>query len=121
MCPPCWIGRQVFIGAGAVIGPDAIIEDGAFLEARASVANSVIGKDTFVGKFAEIEGSLAWGDTLVHLQSGCTTKVPDRFVLCALRQNRAAHKARMLTRLTDLFGKAEVHLLWKYLLLDKEG
>ena len=119
--PPCWIGRHVFVGAGAVVGPAAIIEDGAFLEARASVANSIIGKDTFVGKFAEIEGSLAWGDTLVHLQSGCTTKVPDRFVLCALRQNRAAHKARMLTRLAELFGKAEVHLFWKYLLLDKEG
>ncbi len=118
---PCWIGKHVFIGARAVVGPDAIIEDGVFLEAGSSVTNGVIGKDTFVGQFAEIAGSFASGDTLVHLQSGSTTKVPDRFLLCALRQNRAAQKAGMLARLGELCSKTEGHLLWKHLLLNKES
>jgi len=118
---PCWIGKHAFIGARAVVGPNAIVEDGVFVEAGASVTNSIIGKDTFVGQFAELEGSFAWGNTLVHLESGSTTKVPDRFLLCALRQSRGAQKAGLLSRLGELCGKSEGHLLWKHLLLNKEG
>ena len=83
--------------------------------------STTAGKDTFVGQFAELAGSFASGDTLVHLQSGSTTKVPDRFLLCALRQNRAAQKAGMLARLGELCNKTEGHLLWKHLLLNKES
>jgi len=118
---PCWVGKNVFIGSNAVIGPNAIIEDGVFIETRASVSNSVIGKDTFVGQGAEIAESFARGDTLVNLESGSVIKVPDRFLLCALRQNRTAQKAGVLSRLGELCGKTEGELLWKHLLLNKEG
>jgi NDP-sugar pyrophosphorylase family protein len=118
---PCWIGQHVFTGANAVIGPNAIIENGAFIEAGASVSNAVIGRNTFVGQFAEIANSFACGNTLVDIESGSAIKVPDRFLLCALRQNRAAQKPGILSRLGELCGKPEGQLLWKHLLIDKEG
>ena len=74
-----------------------------------------------VPQFAEIEGSFASGNTLVNLESGSAINVPDRFLLCALRQNRPAHRAGVLSRLGELYGKTEAHLLWKHLLLNKEG
>jgi NDP-sugar pyrophosphorylase family protein len=117
---PCWIGKNVFIGPGATVGPDAIIEDGVFLEAGATVIGGAVGPDTFVGQLAEIKGSLAAGDTLVNLESGSTIKVPDRFLMCALREHRRAEKAGRLARLGEVYGKTEGHLLWKHLLLNTE-
>jgi hypothetical protein len=58
---------------------------------------------------------------LVNLESGTAVKIPDRFLLCALRQSRTAQRAGVLSRLGELCGKAEGHLLWKHLLLNKEG
>ncbi len=117
---PCWIGKNVFIGSRAIIGPHAIVEDGAFVEPGAVVANSLIGKDTFVGQFANIEESLALGDTLVHLESGSHTRVPDRFLLCALRQTRTAQRVGMFARLSELCN-TEAQWIWKNLLLNRES
>ena len=100
----CWIGKNVIIGDKAVIGPNAIIEDGTFIEAGATVTNSVVGKDTFVGQLTEINGSFACGNTLVNLESGGTIEVPDKFVLCALRQSRAAQKDELIRHLYRAAG-----------------
>jgi NDP-sugar pyrophosphorylase family protein len=118
---PCWIGKHVFIGANAIIGPNAVIEDEVFIEPGASVTNAVIGGQTFVGQFAEIANSFAYGDTLVDIESGSAIKVPDRFLLCSLRHNRTARKAGILSRLGELCGKPDSQMLWKHLLLNKEG
>ena len=118
---PCWIGKNAIIGNGAVIGPNAIIEDGALVDTGATVTHSAIGKDTYVGQLTEINGSFACGNKLVNLETDCTTQVPDRFVLCALRQSRAAQKAGLLARLADFCGRGEGNLLWKHLLMNKEG
>ena len=117
---PCWIGKNVFVGPRAILGPDAVIEDGVFIEPGAVIANSIIGKDTFVGQFANIERSLALGDTLVQLESGSHTRVPDRFLLCALRQARPAQRAGMFARLTELCN-TEAQWIWKNLLLNRES
>jgi NDP-sugar pyrophosphorylase family protein len=117
---PCWIGKNVFIGARAIIGPNAIIEDGAFIEPGAVIAGSVIGKDTFVGQFANIEGTMALGNALVHLESGSHTRVPDRFLLCALRQARPAQRTGMFARLSELCN-TEAQWIWKNLLLNRES
>jgi len=117
---PCWVGRHVYVGDGAVIGPNAIVENGSFIEEQAEVAQSWVGSDTFVGKLARLGESFAWGGTLVNWRSACTTEVPDPFLLCALRhrgaQGRAAH---MLARISELFArnKDEAVLLWRNSLL----
>lgn len=102
---PCWIGRHVFVGARTVVGPRAIVEDGAFLEPEAEVSHSVIGPDTFVGKLARIVDSVAWGDMLINWRSGSLTKVPDPFLLCALRQQRKSRTAGWLARLAELYAR----------------
>jgi NDP-sugar pyrophosphorylase family protein len=123
LVPPCWVGKHVFVGRGAVVGPNVILEDGAFVEPAAEIVGSCIGMDTFVGQFARIIDSIAHGDTLINWHSGCATKVPDPFLLCALREPRRGRTASWLGKLAALYvrNKDDVSVLWKHLLLRKEG
>ena len=118
--PPCWLGKNVFVGPGAVVGPEAVIENGAFIDRTAMVSHGIVGPDTFIGRFTEITGVFAWGDTLVQLDTGCAVKVADPFLMCALRRPRAPQlqPAGFLTRLLELCSrnKTDAHLLWKQFL-----
>ena len=119
---PCWVGRHAFVGARAVVGPDAILEDGTFLEPAAEVVESCIGMDTFVGQFARIRNAIASRDLLINCHTGCVTKVPDPFLLCALRAPRR-RIPRWRAKLTTLYAhnKEEASLLLKHLFLKKQG
>lgn len=120
---PCWVGNHVFVGAGAVLGPGTIIEDGAFLEPGVEIVESVIGPDTFVGSLARVSDSFAWGQHLVNWKLGSTTLVPDSFLLCALRPPRRYRTRGWLARLAQQYAKnkEEAFLAWKHLLLHKGG
>jgi NDP-sugar pyrophosphorylase family protein len=120
---PCWIGQHVFIGEGAMVGPGTIVEDGSFVEPGAELAESWVGPDTFVGQLARIRNSLAWGGSLVNWQNNSAAQVADRFLLCALRQPRRQRTLGWLGKLSDVYtrNKGEVGMLWKQLLLHKEG
>jgi NDP-sugar pyrophosphorylase family protein len=120
---PCWLGKNVYVGAGASVGPMTIVEAGSFIESGALVSNSFVGPDTFVGKFAELSESFAQGDTLVNLRTGSVAKVPDNFLLSALRQPRPPQSARLLDRMADLCSRhlTEVQLLWKNFVMKKES
>jgi NDP-sugar pyrophosphorylase family protein len=85
---PCWIGEDVHIGKEAVIGPNAILENGVVVEAHTEIAGSWIGPETYVGELIRINDSLAWGSTLIDWQTSSCTVVPDEFLLCPLKQNR---------------------------------
>lgn len=87
---PSWIGENVHIGPGAVIGPWAILENGALVESDTEIAGSVIGPDTFVGKFTEVRRSIAWGSTLVNWKLDSCIKVSDAFLICSLGRHRSA-------------------------------
>jgi carbonic anhydrase/acetyltransferase-like protein (isoleucine patch superfamily) len=121
--PPCWIGQHVFVGAHAVVGPGAILEDGSFVEPGAELAESWVGPDTFVGQFAQIKNSLAWGSTLVNWQTGSEAQVADPFLLCAVRRSRRKRTLGWFRKLSDLYerNKTDVEMLWKHLLLHKQG
>jgi len=120
---PCWLGKNVYVGADASVGPMTIVEDGSFIESGAAVSNSFVGPDTFVGKFAELSESFAQGDTLINLRTGSVAKVPDNFLLSALRQPRPLPSGRLLDRLADLCSRnlTEVQLFWKNFLMKKES
>jgi NDP-sugar pyrophosphorylase family protein len=120
---PCWIGKNAFIGPQTVIGAGTIIEDGVFIEGASSLSHSRVGPYTFVGKCSEISGSMAEGDTLINLQSGAMVKIPDKFVLCALREPRATELTGWFARLAEICcrNKAEAQLLWKHLLINRGG
>src|ERR1043166_870702 len=81
---PCWLGDHAYVGSDSVIGPRAVLEHAAFVEGQAEISDSVIGPETFVGKFTEVGHSIAWGSTLVDWKSDSCIKVPDAFLLCSL-------------------------------------
>jgi len=60
---------------------------------------------------------------LVNLATGSVIKVPDNFVLSALRQPRPPQSARLVDRLAELCSRnlTEVQLLWKNFLMKKES
>ncbi|HSY16745.1 MAG TPA: sugar transferase [Candidatus Acidoferrales bacterium] len=87
---PCWIGDNVSIGQGAIIGPAAILENNCVVEPGAEISHGVVGTETFAGKFTEIHNSIALGNTLVNWDLGSTVKVPDDFLLCSLGRREPA-------------------------------
>jgi len=83
--PPCWLGQSVSIGPRTRVGPGAILEDGALIEEDVQITDSFVGPRTFVGRYSQIKDSIAWGDTLINWKTDSIAKVPDAFLLCALR------------------------------------
>jgi NDP-sugar pyrophosphorylase family protein len=81
---PCWIGDHVTVEADAVVGPNAILEDRAVVDAGATVSNSIVGPDTFVGRLTVVAHSLATGNLLVNWRTDSALRVPDPFLLCSL-------------------------------------
>ncbi len=100
---PCWIGKHAFVGANCVIGPNSILEDHSFVEGGAEIVNSVIGPNTFIGKLAALQQSLACGSTLVNWKSGSVAQITDAFLMCALKREANAKSAEgFLVRLMEL-------------------
>jgi hypothetical protein len=96
---PCWIGDQASVVAGAVVGPDAILEDRSVADGTARVTRSWVGPDTFVGPMTCVANSLAWGNTLIDWRTDSLLHVPDPFLLSSLASPKAAAT-------TDRFGRA---------------
>src|SRR5581483_5261079 len=85
---PCWIGDDVLIGAGAKIGPQAIVDDRVVIETGALVRHSAIAPETFVGRLVAVENSLAAGSTLLNWKTESVLRVPDAFLLGPLDRRR---------------------------------
>jgi len=100
---PCWIGDHVQIGKNAVIGPNSFLEDQVVVDAGASIENSWVGPETFLGALAELKDSFAWGSTLINWKTGSNTVVPDPFLLSALsdRRDRDEAPARQTTEISQ--------------------
>lgn len=88
LIPPCWIGEKVFLGAGATIGPLAVVEDRVVVGAGAQVSHSIVGPETLVGKLTELTDSIAWGDSLVNWRNGSSLRVTDDFLLSSLSERK---------------------------------
>ena len=62
--PPCFLGEQISLGTGAVIGPDAVIENGSRIESYAVIRGSVI-DGASVGAGCTIENAVVCRDAEV--------------------------------------------------------
>ena len=96
---PCWIGDQVYVEPGAVVGPSAIIEDRAVVEGDSLVTQSWVAPDTFIGPMTSVAASLASGSTLVNWRTDSSLHVPDPFLMCSLARPQSA-------ALIDRFGRS---------------
>jgi hypothetical protein len=96
---PCWVGDQVSVEDGAVVGPDAILEDRSVADGMARVTRSWVGPDTCVGPMTSVANSLAWGSTLIDWRTDSSLHVPDPFLLSSIASPGSAAG-------TDRFGRA---------------
>ncbi len=87
LLPPCWLGHNVHIGPSALVGPMAFLEDRVVIDKDATVTNSWVGPDTFVGTLLELKDSLAWGALLVNWKTASHTIIPDPFLMASLAEN----------------------------------
>jgi NDP-sugar pyrophosphorylase family protein len=84
-CGPVWLGDYVHVEDGAVVGPNAIVENYAWVGAGAEITGSYLGEETYLGPMTHLNHSLAMGATLIDWKSNSTTWVKDPFLLCNLR------------------------------------
>ena len=85
---PCWIGDGVRVGSRAVVGAGTVIEDGSYVDEGAEIVGSIVGPQTYVGRYTELRNSFAWGRDLLHLDTGSLAEVNDRFLLSEVRIQR---------------------------------
>jgi carbonic anhydrase/acetyltransferase-like protein (isoleucine patch superfamily) len=81
---PCWLGDDVHIGAKAVVGPNAVVENRSLIESGAEIMDSVVAPETFVGAFTEVRDSVVIGNLLINWRNGSHLNVPDAFLLGAV-------------------------------------
>lgn len=84
---PCWLGDNVRIGKGAVVGPFAFLEDQVVVDESVEIENSWVGPDTFLGALTRVHESLAWGNLLISWRTGSHILVPDAFLMSSLRKD----------------------------------
>ncbi|NLA77055.1 MAG: NTP transferase domain-containing protein, partial [Clostridiales bacterium] len=58
LMPPVYIGRNVQIESGAVIGPDSVIDDGCLVGRGATVRESIVLPNAFVSAAAKLNGAI---------------------------------------------------------------
>lgn len=68
--PPAYIGEGVQIGDFAAIGPYAVLDDGCRVGMAASVKNSVLLPDAYVGDHCELRGALVCAGASVERRAG---------------------------------------------------
>jgi carbonic anhydrase/acetyltransferase-like protein (isoleucine patch superfamily) len=118
---PCWLGKSVYVGAKATIGPGAMVEDGSLIEPETDVIDSYIGPDTLVGRGSVIQDSIVWANLLINWKSGSVVEIADSFILCGLRASRGSPGRSWLERVTEICTPAKEDILIKDLLINKEG
>lgn len=115
---PCWVGANSWVAALAKVGPDAIVEEGSYVDDGASVHESLVGTGTYVGSLTELNQSLAWGRGLYKWTNGSFTEVTDQFLLADIDSRaRTARSSSLACRFLALLALAATSpvLLWALL------
>ncbi len=82
---PCWIGSRSQIGADSVIGPNAIIGTHSVIDRNASVSDSVVMPDTFIGSNLHLKHMIADGECLLDCTRDSRVQIVDRFMMARLQ------------------------------------
>jgi NDP-sugar pyrophosphorylase family protein len=71
----CWIGREVELDSGSVIGSDVVIDE------EATISASTVLSRTYVGQLVRINDRIVDLQTMIDAESGESIKVVDPFLL----------------------------------------
>lgn len=93
---PVYIDEDCSIGAGARIGPHAVVGNGCVLDARCTVTNSVIFPGSYVGEALELEDVLVDKNRLINARFGAAVTIPDQFLLGSLTDSHLVPLAQRL-------------------------
>lgn len=99
---PCWISDHVCIADDAVVGPWAILENRVLVDEGASVSNSIVGTETFVGRLITVKNSVVMGNTLINCQNDSYVKIIDPFLLSSLKTTSGLSLANGVGRVAAL-------------------
>lgn len=103
--PPCWIGHHSLVGAHAKVLANSFIENNVIIDDYASIRNSVVCSDTYLGKMTNLENSIASGVGILNHQRNSFVKVVDDFLLSNLK-NEYAYQISFSDRLVAVIAIA---------------
>jgi NDP-sugar pyrophosphorylase family protein len=86
----CQIGREVELGPLAVIGPNVVIDD------EATIAESTIWADTYVGRLVNIDHRVVHQAVMVDVSTAEVARVVDEFLLAATTPSAIGGGARRI-------------------------
>ena len=81
LVPPVTIGSNSWIGRDAELGPSAVIGSSVVVDQGATIRNSIVLDDTYVGKLVHVENRLVNQDQLVNLYANEYVQISDSVML----------------------------------------
>ena len=124
--PPVYVGQNCRIGAGASLGPNAVIGHDSVLDARCVVRDATIFPGSYVGEALELEGSIVDRNVLINVEIGASVSIVDDFILGSIGDqafSRAVQGAwsRVCGLLGLVVGSPVLLLTALWLLLFRKG
>ncbi len=95
---PVFIGAHVQIGAGASIGPNAIICAGSSIDSNANIEAAIVLPETYVGQNTELNNVVVHGQQLINIALNTRIDIFDSQLLADLHSsnNHAPHHGKWL-------------------------
>ncbi|MBA4149806.1 MAG: sugar transferase [Verrucomicrobia bacterium] len=113
---PCWIGDCVSLGENVELGPGAIIESRTVIDDGATITNSSIASETFIGPGTEITDSIVIQNNLINWKHGSAIQITDPFLLAPLHEtiDESIHPSLWgrLAALLCLIATAPLAFVW---------
>ena len=81
---PVFIGTNCQVLAGAVIGPDTILEDDCVIDERSHVTDSIVVESSYIGENLELRRTVADQSILYHIDYKTQIPVSDQFIISRL-------------------------------------
>ena len=81
LAPPLFIGANCRIGRDVELGHDVVLGANVIIDDEATVSQSIVLDNTYVGKLVKLEQRLAYKNILIDLSSGAHVRVADAFWL----------------------------------------
>ena len=75
---PVYVGDRVLVAAGAVIGPDAVIGARSIVDRDATVVDSIVAPQSYVGAGVMLQHAILDGRRLVNVALGVVVDIADR-------------------------------------------